>query len=109
MGTSERRNEIIRLLVCRRKTTIRELSDEFGVSEHTIQRDIGNLVLEHPIKQTSGNTGGISVPEWYHPYRRVLSDEQAKILRSLLPKSDERQATVLKQLIAEYSTLGRRV
>jgi len=109
MDTSGRRNEIIRILVCRRKTTIGELAREFGVSKLTIQRDIGNLILEYPIEQTCGKNGGISIPEWYHPYCRMLSDEQAKTLRSLLPKSDERQATVLRQLISEYSTLERRI
>ncbi|KAI4446334.1 hypothetical protein C823_000852 [Eubacterium plexicaudatum ASF492] len=38
MNTADRRTEIINILIIRRRTTARELADEFGVTTRTIQK-----------------------------------------------------------------------
>ena len=43
MNTADRRMEIINILIIRRRTTARELSEEFDVTVRTIQKDIQAL------------------------------------------------------------------
>ena len=43
MNTADRRTEIINILIIRRRTTARELADEFDVTTRTIQKDIQAL------------------------------------------------------------------
>lgn len=49
MNTADRRTEIINILIIRRRTTARELADEFGVTTRTIQKDIQALSPGYPI------------------------------------------------------------
>ena len=48
MGLVERREEILKLLISRRKSTVPILMHEFHVSEKTIRRDIRALMLKYP-------------------------------------------------------------
>lgn len=104
MSSVERRAELIRIMICRRKSDVHELAEELNVSARTIQRDIQVLVLDYPIESISGNKGGIRLPDWYHPHRRLFSRNQTELLESLIQLTDEQQETVLKQIIAEYGS-----
>ena len=59
MNTADRRTEIINILIIRRRTTARELADEFGVTTRTIQKDIQALSPGYPIYTKQGGDGGI--------------------------------------------------
>ena len=48
MSASERRAEIMRILVGRRKCYLSDLAQELGVPKRTIQRDVQTLVLQYP-------------------------------------------------------------
>lgn len=48
MSASERRAEIMRILVGRRKCYLSDLAQELGVSKRTIQRDVQTLVIAIP-------------------------------------------------------------
>ena len=50
MSASERRAEIMRILVGRRKCYLSDLAQELGVSKRTIQRDVQTLVLQYPLE-----------------------------------------------------------
>lgn len=50
MQPSVRRVKIIELLNLRRRDTMQNLADEFGVSWDTIQRDITILEQEYPLE-----------------------------------------------------------
>ena len=50
MSASERRAEIMRILVGRRKCYLSDLAQELGVSKRTIQRDVQTLVLNILLK-----------------------------------------------------------
>lgn len=50
MGLVERREEILKLLISRRKSTVPILMHEFHVSEKTIRRDIRALMLKYTLK-----------------------------------------------------------
>lgn len=102
MSSVERRAELMRIMICRRKSNIHELAKELNVSTRTIQRDIQALVLDYPIESISGNRGGISLPDWYHPHRKLFSKKQTQVLKFLIQLADEQQKTVLNQIIADY-------
>ena len=61
MGLVERREEILKLLISRRKSTVPILMHEFHVSEKTIRRDIRALMLKYPLETFSGNGGGVQI------------------------------------------------
>lgn len=105
MRTTERRAEIMRILICKRKVTIAELSHTLCVSKITIKRDIAVLVLEYPVMQISGKGGGVAVPDWYHPHRNVLSREQFQTLDEIKGHlSDKRKCAVIDGILSEYAS-----
>ncbi len=104
MSVTERRAEIMRIMVLRRKSTVPLLMKIFSVSEKTIRRDIRALMLEYPLESVSGNGGGICLPEWYYPNKNLLSGEEITVLEELIPKANEHQSRVLKQMLAKFGT-----
>lgn len=58
MNVWERRNEIISILVVRRQVTVTELTEEFGVTERTIENGIQALSRGYPIYTKPGVAGG---------------------------------------------------
>ena len=81
MGPSERRRKIIEIISLRRYDTMSNLACEFGVSWHTIFRDIQVLAGEYPLIVTRGNGGGISLPKGYYVSHRYLSPKQERAIR----------------------------
>ena len=67
MIASERRSEIIRILVARRFVTIQRLANELSVSSRTIMHDIVILTAHYPIDTLRGRSGGVKLAEWYKP------------------------------------------
>ena len=102
MGLVERREEILKLLISRRKSTVPILMHEFHVSEKTIRRDIRALMLKYPLETFSGNGGGVQIPEWYAPNKNLLSKEVVTVLEELLQKADVYQSRILKQILARF-------
>ena len=97
MSASERRAEIMRILVGRRKCYLSDLAQELGVSKRTIQRDVQTLVLQYPLER-------IRLADWYHPHRNILSQEQIRTLRELSSYADEQQKKIVQQIISAYGT-----
>lgn len=76
---------IIMMLLNKKKVTAKELSNYFGVSVRTIQRDIDNLSLAGiPIYADVGKNGGYSLVEDYRLDKNFLNSGEAKILLSFL-------------------------
>lgn len=108
MTATERREEIMKILVARRYETMSVLAAELGVTTRTIRSDILKLTSEYPLETTRGNGGGVSVPNDYHPYKNKLSLEQIKVLEQLMETADEYQSEVVRQILAEFSYLPYR-
>ena len=112
METSERRTAILKLLCRRRHETIKNLADEFGVSERTVRRDIEILSLSEPIYTQPGRyRGGVYVMDNYYMDRMYFRDSEIAVLHKILTcveggiichlSLDE--VLVLKKLIADYT------
>lgn len=104
MTTAERRAEIIRILTVRRSETAARLASELGVSTSTIYRDILALTSEYPLDTRRGNGGCVTLADWYHPYRGILTAEQFDVLSHLLSGCDDYQSHILQQILNEYGS-----
>lgn len=102
MNTTDRRIEIMNILIIRRHTTARELADELGVTTRTIQRDIQALSPGFPIYTRQGGAGGIFIGEDYKPYVNSLSADELKTLCELYGQSEGVQNNILLQIIHKY-------
>lgn len=103
MQPNVRRAKIIELLNLRRRETMQNLADEFGVSWDTIQRDITILEQEYPLKITRGNGGGIALPDGYHLTRRHLSARQAQALREVIAIADPSIREALQSILTDFA------
>ena len=81
-----------------------QLARELGVSARTIQTDIQCLSLDYPLENIRGNGGGVRLMDWYHPEKRILSQEQETVLTQMWDKADEHQRKVLLELLITYGS-----
>ena len=83
METYERRTQIWEKLRIRRKDTIANLANEFGVSKQTIRRDIDALSREHYVYTLPGRySGGVFVGE-NTPYIKYFNEDELSVIRKL--------------------------
>ena len=102
MNTTDRRTEIMNILIIRRHTTARELADGLGVTTRTIQRDIQALSPGFPVYTRQGGDGGIFIGDDYKPYVNTLSTDELKTLRELYGQAEGPQKKILLQIIHKY-------
>lgn len=102
MNTAHRRQEIISILIVRRRSTANELAQELGVSIRTIHYDIEALSLDYPIYTKQGDNGGVFISDSYNPYINLLSYLELQTLRELVTLTEDRHSKVLIQIIHKY-------
>lgn len=102
MNTTHRRQEIISILIVRRRATATELAQELGVSIRTIHYDIQALSLDYPIYTRQGDNGGVFISDNYNPYINSLSFLELQTLRELVELAEDRHRKVLIQIIHKY-------
>ena len=102
MNTADRRMEIINILIVRRRTTARELSEEFGVTVRTIQKDIQALSPKFPVYTRQGGDGGIFMDESYKPYINTLSSSELETLHEMYGSAEGKYKKVLFQILNKY-------
>lgn len=74
MTATDRRMEIISILVVSGHATAKELAQEFGVTRRTILRDIAALSYGYPIYTKPGGAGGgVFIMDSYKPYNNTLT------------------------------------
>ena len=112
MGTTERRNAILKTLCRRRHETIRNLATEFEVSERTIRRDIEALSYTEPIyTQTGRHGGGVYIMEGYYMDRMYMSEDEIAVLQKVknaksgnnVPFLLAGEEKILEQMIRNYT------
>ena len=104
MTANERRAEIMRIMTARRQESMGRLALELGVTRRTIRSDITALTVDYPLETRQGNGGCVYLPDWYHPHRNILSNEQKQTLSQLMESANERQREVLAQMLVEYGS-----
>ena len=103
MRPDERRKLIIERLSFRRHDTIQHLAEEFGVSWLTIHRDIRYLEEEYPIITTSGNGGGVALPDGFYISQPHLTPKQAAALRRAIPLVCEDDREILEGILFAFA------
>ena len=94
MNVWERRKEIINILIIRRRITVTELAEEFGVTGRTIENDIQALSRGYPI-YTKPGVGGIFMLGDYNPYINSLTEKELKTLKEVYESAEERHKETL--------------
>lgn len=109
MGTAERRLEILKYLCKKRHATMPELSEQFGVSLRTIQRDIYEIetTFRVPIDVKCGKyDGGVYVIGNYSFDRTYMHSDEIILLRKIQGivenKISEKESVILLQIIKNY-------
>ncbi len=102
MNTSERRSEIMNILIVRRQTTARELAEELGVTTRTIRNDIQALSPKFPLYTIQGGGGGIFIMDGYKPYMNTLSKAELNVLIELYEQADGEQKKIMLQILHKY-------
>ena len=103
--SSERQERIKSALLARREDTAANLAAEFGVTERTIYRDIGELVLSLPVETVRGRYGGgIRLSDWFRPAGRYLAPEQDRAIRKAAELAGERLTLGERQALLSLLT-----
>lgn len=107
METFERRNEIWEVLRIRKYDTVKNLANEFHVSERTIRRDIHIISLKKPIYTLTGKYGGVFVIEGPEK-ARCLNNKEKELLTKIFIYAkntpgvfNELELNVLEKLISD--------
>ena len=103
MTASERRQEIMNILVSRRRSTVSGLAIELDVSKRTILRDVLELSLQYPIETEPGRYGGVKLADWFRPDRRVLAREQAEALRKAAQVLEGEDRQAILSILTQFS------
>ena len=102
MNTTDRRKNIMNILIFRRRTTAKELAEELDVTTRTIMKDIQALSPEYPIYTRLGGNGGIFINDDYQPYNNTLTAEELKELREVYGESTGKRKRMLFQILKKY-------
>ena len=101
-GALERRQSILDYLLEVRKTTRAELSDRFGVSLRTIERDIIILSCSYPIITVQGGNGGIKIADGYYIGIRYLTVSQLALLERLSTSLTGEDLSLMREIIKTF-------
>ena len=102
MNTTNRRTEIMNILILRRHTTARELAEELGVTTRTIQRDIQALSPGFPVYTKQGGDGGIYIGDEYKPYVNTLASDELDTLCEIYRQAEGVHKKILLQILNKY-------
>lgn len=103
IATTDRRMQLLDILLERRNVKISMLVVELNVSRSTIIRDIRILSCSYPITTTTGPSGGVHMASWYKLGMRYLTNDQRALLERLLKKLSGDDFTIMNTIIKTYS------
>lgn len=102
MNATERRNEIISILIVRHHATTKELASEFDVTVGTIKSDIQALSFAYPIYTKPGVAGGVFMGGHYNPHINSLTQRELETLKEIYEEAEDRHKEVLAQILHKY-------
>lgn len=82
--TFQRRLDLIDFISVKRRTTIKEITDEFHISKSTAQRDLDAITPYACFYTISGRGGGIIAEEGWYSSQRNLSPVQKQMLTEMI-------------------------
>lgn len=105
VGTTERRQKILKVLCLRRYDTYDNLAREFNVCERTIRYDIASLMRFYPIETVRGHGGGVKVADGFYLYRNAknLTPKQYNMLKKLSAQLDGEDLETLNSILSKFA------
>jgi len=99
----ERRLRIVDELHYNRAVTYKALADQLGVSKDTIRTDISALGMIIPIITSSGNGGGVFVPNSWKRGNRYLTPDQEELLIELMMTLTPEKQEIMQSIITTFA------
>ena len=103
MTASQRRQQILNVLIERQHVTARNLAEMFQVSVRTIMSDVEALTCEYPIETVRGADGGIRLASWFRPTRSYLAREQINAILKAAPFLEGSDQQALLSILNQFS------
>lgn len=101
-NTTERRQNILKVLCERRYERIENLATEFNVSRRTIQYDVQILSCTYPLYTETGIYGGVYVADGFYLGMKYLTDKQEAFLVSILDCFSAQEQEILETIIDTF-------
>ena len=113
MGTAERRLEMLKYLCKKRRSTMPQLAELFGVSVRTVQRDVYEIeaTFHVPMDVKCGKyAGGVYIVGDYTFDRMYMCEEEllllGKVQKLVQNQLTDKEKTMLAQIIKNYTKLA---
>ena len=103
LGALSRRSDILSVLCARRKDTYENLALEFNVSTRTIQDDIHDLSLYHPIEVIRGKGGGVKLMDGYYPPSVKMTKEQTALCVKLAQQLSGEELEIMHSILRAFA------
>lgn len=104
MNMSDRRRQILEVLLLRRHDTYDNLAQEFNVSKMTIRRDIAALTCSYPIETVRGRyCGGVKVKDGYYPYKSSLNTTQIECLNRIKAQLNDEDKVTVNSILEQFA------
>lgn len=101
---TERQHAVWQVLLRRRFDTASNLAVEFRVSVRTMQNDLHELMLSHPIESVRGrHGGGYKVADWYYPQLHTLCSEQIEVLERAAAFVSLEDRRVIRTILEQFA------
>ena len=101
---TERQHAVWQTLLRRRFDTASNLAVEFRVSVRTMQNDLRELMLTHPIESVRGRYGGgYKVADWYSPRLHSLCAKQIQVLRKISCTVSKEDRLVIETILEQFA------
>ena len=102
-STTERRQLILEALCRRIFDTMKNLSDEFGVSVRTIYYDLEVLQCSYPIVTIRGGGGGVRVMDGFYLGMKYMTNEQTALLEKLSEILSGNELSTMQSILKTFS------
>ncbi|MBO5849988.1 MAG: HTH domain-containing protein [Paludibacteraceae bacterium] len=111
LNAVERRERLLQILALRGRSTFRALSEELGVSERTIMRDVDVLSTYKPVSVISGKHGGVFISDYSSFYNFSMKSYEIDLLQKIIADMEthsccslsKSEIQLLKDIVASYS------
>ena len=102
MTATERREEILQILIKRKQESISNLAFELNTCIRTIKYDILSLSFSYPIYTVQGKGGGVFIDPNFYLHKQYLKSEEQEYLEKMLLSADKEGQRILTNILNKY-------
>ena len=103
MTATERREEILQILIKRKQESISNLAFELNTCIRTIKYDILSLSFSYPIYTVQGKGGGVFIDPNFYLHKQYLKSEEQEYLEKMLLSADKEGQRILTNILNKYT------